>query len=95
MRIGAYTMAISNIFGSNLIMLVLIFPADILFRGGSILQETSRTVSLALAFGLAVTAIYLTGLIVRRKPKIGAFGLDSILVLVTFLASLAAYYHVR
>lgn len=94
-RIGAYTMAISNIFGSNLIILVLIFPADILFRGGPILQETSRTVSLALAFGLAVTAIYLTGLIVRRKPKIGAFGLDSILVLVTFLASLAAYYHVR
>lgn len=94
-RIGAYTMAISNIFGSNLIMLVSIFPADILFRGGPILQETSRTVSLALAFGLAVTAIYLTGLIVRRKPKIGAFGLDSILVLVTFLASLAAYYHVR
>ncbi|MGA9411846.1 MAG: hypothetical protein WBV78_15545 [Roseobacter sp.] len=94
-RIGAYTMAISNIFGSNLIMLVLVFPADILFRSGPILQQTSQTVSLALAFGLAVTAIYLTGLIVRRKPKIGVFGLDSILVLVTFLASLAAYYYVR
>lgn len=94
-RIGAYTMAISNIFGSNLIMLVLVFPADILFRAGPILQGTSQTVSLALAFGLAVTAIYLTGLIVRRKPKIGAFGLDSILVLFAFLASLAAYYHAR
>lgn len=94
-RIGAYTMAISNIFGSNLIMLVLIFPADILFRAGPILQQTSRTVSLALAFGLAVTAIYLIGLIVRRKPRIGVFGLDSILVLVTFSASLVAYYYVR
>lgn len=94
-RIGAYTMAISNIFGSNLIMLVLVFPADILFRGGPILQEVSPTVSLALAFGLAVTAIYLVGLIVRRKPKIGGIGLDSILVLLTFLTSLAAYYHVR
>ncbi|MGB3245065.1 MAG: hypothetical protein WBB25_11055 [Sulfitobacter sp.] len=94
-RIGAYTMAISNIFGSNLIMLVLVFPADILFRAGPILQDTSRTVSLALAFGLIVTAIYLTGLIVRRKPKFGVFGLDSILVLVTFLVSLAAYYYVR
>ncbi|MBB4172782.1 sodium:calcium antiporter [Sulfitobacter noctilucicola] len=94
-RIGAYTMAISNIFGSNLIMLVLVFPADILFRGGPILQDTSRTVSLALAFGLAVTSIYLVGLIVRRKPKIGAFGLDSILVLLLFIASLAAYYFVR
>lgn len=94
-RIGAYTMAISNIFGSNLIMLVLVFPADILFRGGAILQQTSQTVSLALSFGLAVTAIYLIGMIVRRKPKIGAFGLDSILVLFAFIASLAAYYNVR
>lgn len=94
-RIGAYTMAISNIFGSNLIMLVLVFPADILFRAGPILQDTSRTSRLALAFGLAVTAIYLTGLIVRRKPRLGAFGLDSVLVLLTFLGSLVAYYVVR
>ncbi len=94
-RIGAYTMAISNIFGSNLIMLVLVFPADILFRSGPILQQASRTVDMALAFGLVVTAIYLIGLIVRRKPRIGSFGLDSLLVLVTFLTSLIAYYHVR
>ena len=94
-RIGAYTMAISNIFGSNLIMLVLVFPADILFRPGPILQHTSPIVSLSLAFGLTVTSIYLVGLIVRRKPRIGMIGLDSILVLLTFLASLAAYYYVR
>lgn len=94
-RIGAYTMAISNIFGSNLIMLVLVFPADILFRGGPILQDTARTVSLALTFGLIVTTIYLIGLIVRRKPRLWDFGLDSILVLLTFAASLLAYYFVR
>ncbi|WP_299740173.1 hypothetical protein [uncultured Roseobacter sp.] len=94
-RIGAYTMAISNIFGSNLIMLVLVFPADILFRAGPILQGTPPMVSLALSFGIAVTAIYLIGLIVRRKPKLGFVGLDSILVLLTFLASMAAYYYVR
>jgi len=94
-RIGAYTMAISNIFGSNLIMLVLVFPADILFRAGPILQETSRTVNLALAFGLIVTAIFLVGLIVRRKPRVGVLGLDSILVILVFLLSLGAYYHVR
>ena len=94
-RIGAYTMAISNIFGSNLIMLVLVFPADILDRSGPILRDASRTVSLALAFGIAVTAIFLSGLIVRRKPKLGSIGLDSALVLVVFLGSLAAYYVAR
>lgn len=94
-RIGAYTMAISNIFGSNLIMLVLVFPADLLFRAGPILQNTSQTVGLALGFGLVVTTLYLIGLIVRRKPRIGDFGLDSILVLLTFVGSLVAYYLVR
>lgn len=94
-RMGAYTMAISNIFGSNLIMLVLVFPADILYRGGPILQGTSQTVTLALAFGIVVTAIYLVGLIVRRKPKVGVLGLDSVLVIIAFLTSLAAYYYAR
>lgn len=94
-RIGAYTMAISNIFGSNLIMLVLVFPADVLFRSGPILQDTSPTVSLSLAFGIAVTTIYLIGLIIRRKPRIGSLGLDSILVLLVFSSSLVAYYVAR
>lgn len=94
-RIGAYTMAISNIFGSNLIMLVLVFPADILFRSGPIMQETSKTVSLALTFGIIVTSVYLVGLIIRRKPKIKGIGLDSILVLITFVISLFAYFVAR
>lgn len=94
-RIGAYTMAISNIFGSNLIMLVLVFPADILFRSGPILQGASKTVGLSLTFGVIVTTIYLIGLIVRRKPKIGSFGLDSILVLIVWLGSVITYYLAR
>lgn len=94
-RIGAYTMAISNIFGSNLIMLVLVFPADILFRAGPILKDTSATVSLALSFGISVTALFLTGMIVRSKPRIGPFGLDSVLVLIVLMVSFLAYYYAR
>ncbi|KNG91875.1 sodium:calcium antiporter [Pseudaestuariivita atlantica] len=91
-RLGAYTLAISNIFGSNLIMLVLVFPADILFRSGPILRDTSQTVYASLGFGIAVTSIFLTGLIVRRKPRLGPIGADSVLVLIVFLASLGSYY---
>ncbi len=93
-RMGAYTMAISNIFGSNLIMLVLVFPADILFRSGPILRDVSPTVPLALGFGLLVTVIYSVGLVIRRKPKVGSIGLDSLLVLFVFLISLISYYAV-
>ncbi len=94
-RIGAYTMAISNIFGSNLIMLVLVLPADALYFAGPILKEPSLTVALSIGFGIAVTSIYLIGLIVRRKPTFGTFGLDSILVLIVFLCSLVSYYVAR
>lgn len=94
-RIGAYTMAISNIFGSNLIMMVLVFPADILFREGPILDAASKTVGLSLTFGILVTTIYLIGLIVRRKPRIGAIGFDSALVLIGFAGSLWVYYLAR
>ena len=93
-RMGAYTLAISNIFGSNLIMLVLVFPADVMIKTGPILATVSATVGLSLSFGIAMTAIYLVGLIVRRKPKVGPVGLDSFLVLIVFLISLISYYFV-
>lgn len=94
-RMGAYTLAISNIFGSNLIMLVLVFPADILFRSGPILRDAGPVVPLALSFGILVTLIYVVGLVVRRKPRIGPFGIDSILVFAVFFLSLHTYYTMR
>ncbi len=94
-RLGAYTLAISNIFGSNLIMLVLVFPADVLFRSGPILASPSPTVLAALGFGIVVTSIFLTGMIVRRKPKLGPVGADSVLVLLVFVASMLSYYVLR
>ncbi|WP_299610844.1 hypothetical protein [uncultured Tateyamaria sp.] len=94
-RMGAYTLAISNIFGSNLIMLVLVFPADILFRDGPILRTDAPMVIASLGFAIVVTAIFLTGLLIRRKPKVGAVGVDSVLVLISFAASLFVYYQLR
>lgn len=94
-RLGAYTMAISNIFGSNLIMLVLVFPADVFYRQGPILASASPTSLASLGFGVIVTSIFLTGLIVRRKPRVGPIGVDSLLVILVFFASLVCYYALR
>jgi len=94
-RLGAYTMAISNIFGSNLIMLVLLFPADVLYREGPILAAAGRTEMLNIIFGILVTAIYVAGLLVRRKPKILGMGVDSACVLTIYVGSLFALYIAR
>lgn len=91
-RIGAYTMAISNIFGSNLIMIALILPADIAYRAGPILAEADASAQLGIATGIIVTAIYVAGILIRKTPRIFGAGLDSILVLTIYIGSLIALY---
>jgi cation:H+ antiporter len=94
-RMGAYTMAISNIFGSNLIMLFILFPADFFYRQGVILNEADETAQLALLSGIAVTSIYISGLLIKKKPRIAGMGLDSILVLGVYMVSVYVFYTVR
>jgi cation:H+ antiporter len=91
-RLGAYTMAISNIFGSNLLMLALVWPADALFRHGPILAEFEPVLYLALVSGLLATIIYVAGLIVRSRRNVLGFGLDSLAVLGVFAVTLAFYW---
>ena len=93
-RLGAYTMAISNIFGSNLIMLALLLPGDALYRKGPILAEAGQTEMLSLVFGILVTAIIVVGLLVRRKPRILGMGVDSACVLAVYVSSLFIFYFV-
>jgi cation:H+ antiporter len=60
-RIGAYSMAISNIFGSNLLMVALVLPADLAYSGAPILGALDQATGFALISGVLVTAIYLSG----------------------------------
>jgi cation:H+ antiporter len=91
-RIGAYTMAISNIFGSNLLMLALIWPADILYRGGPILQKFDPVLDLSLISGLIITLIYVSGLVLRSRRTVLGFGLDSLAVLGVLAITLVFYW---
>ncbi len=91
-RIGAYTMAISNIFGSNLIMLALILPSDMVYRAGPILSEADPVTQFSIAIGIVVTAIYVVGILIRRTPTWWGAGLDSWLVMLVYVAMLASLY---
>ncbi len=91
-RIGAYTMAISNIFGSNLIMVVLILPADFAYRQGPILSEIDQVVQFSIVTGILVTSIYVSGILIRRTPRLFGAGIDSVLVLAVYLIGLFAAY---
>ncbi|NNE53101.1 MAG: sodium:calcium antiporter [Sulfitobacter sp.] len=94
-RIGAYTMAISNIFGSNLIMLALILPADLVYRRGPILAEADQVAQISIVTGVIVTAIYVAGLLIRRTPRMFGAGVDSLLVLAIYIGSLFVLYRLQ
>lgn len=91
-RIGAYTLAVSNIFGSTMLMPALLFPADLMYRSGPVLSEVGRSAILAAGAGIVVTSIYLIGLVEHRDRTVAGIGVDSAAVLVVFLVTLVAQY---
>ncbi|MHA1517458.1 MAG: sodium:calcium antiporter, partial [Alphaproteobacteria bacterium] len=92
-RIGAHSMAISNIFGSNLLMVALVLPADLAYTGEPVLGTIDQATAFALLSGVLVTAIYLAGLLMRAKRQIFGMGVDSALVLLVYLLTLGVFYH--
>jgi cation:H+ antiporter len=92
-RIGAYSMAISNIFGSNLLMVALVLPADLAYTGEPILGVIDEATAFALVSGVLVTTIYLAGLLTRSRRQIFGMGVDSVLVALVYLLTLAVFYH--
>ncbi len=94
-RVKAYTMAISNVLGSNLIMMFLVLPADLFFMQGPVLNHIDLSAAFALAAGILLTSIYCIGLLTRPRMKVLGMGIDSLLVVLCYLASLMILYHLR
>ena len=94
-RVKAYTMAISNVLGSNLIMTFLIVPNDFMFGKGALINEIDESALFAIGAGIIMTAIYCIGILSRPNIKIFNMGLDSFLLGLLYLASLFALYTLR
>ncbi|WP_119459218.1 sodium:calcium antiporter [Rhodospirillaceae bacterium SYSU D60014] len=95
MRLRQYEMAISDIFGTNLFDLVLIFVVDVVYVGGLVLDEVGRFSSFAALLGIAVTTIYIVGLIERKDRTMLRMGGDSVAVLGVYIGGLVILYTLR
>lgn len=94
-RLGAYSMAFSNIFGTNALLVALLFVGDIFYRQGPILEAVGRPSIFSAAMGLVATAVYLIGLIERRNQSYLGMGLDSIVVILLYGFTLVMLYLLR
>jgi cation:H+ antiporter len=82
-RLGDNALALGDIFGGNAFQVCLFLIAD-LIAGSPVLPSAGRLNSWIASLGVALTAIYATGIIVRRQRCFLRLGTDSLLAIVVF-----------
>lgn len=94
-RLRRYTMAISEVFGTNLFNVTIIVYVDALHRGKPVLAEAGAFSVTAALLGLVLTSIFLVGMLERRDRTVLRMGYDSFAVVLVYLAGLALLYAQR
>lgn len=87
-KIKDYQMAVSDIFGGNAFLPVLFIVAS-LISGNAVLPLLKASDSYLTCIGILLTGIYMVGIILPNKKQIGRMGIDSFVVLLVYLASIA------
>lgn len=95
MRRNLYTMAISDILGTNILNVLLLFGVDAIASGEPVLSRVGSFAALAALLGVVLTGLFLMGLAERRDRTIWRMGVDSALVLVCYLGGLAFLFAMR
>jgi cation:H+ antiporter len=86
-RLGDHQLAIGDIFGGNAFQVCLFLLADLIAMKPA-LPQAGKLNSWLAALGIALTVIYMMGVVVRaqRPPRLGP---DSILAIVVFAIGIA------
>jgi cation:H+ antiporter len=94
-RLGNYTMAISDILGTNLLTVALLFLVDAADGTDAALNKVGRFSIFAAVLGTAVTALFTIGLLERRDRTVLGMGYDSAAVLVSYFGGLVILFFLR
>jgi cation:H+ antiporter len=94
-RANRYSVAFSNVFGSNAFDVTLLFVAEVLYTSGTIMREGNASLMLVAAVGSAMTCVYLWGLLERENRTVLGIGLDSAVVGVVNLGGMVVLYFVQ
>jgi cation:H+ antiporter len=90
-RFGAYSMAVSNILGTNALEVALLLPADLAYAEGSIFAVLDPSSVVLAALGMVLTLLFVWGVLERRDRTVASLGIDSLLVLGTYAAGMLIF----
>jgi len=94
-RRGLYTMAISDILGTNILNAALLFGVDLVADGEPIFDRVGSFAAIGAMLGVVVTGLFLIGLAERRDRTVLRMGYDSVAVLLVYAGGLVLLYFVR
>lgn len=92
---GLYTMAISDILGTNILNVALIFFVDLISDSEPVLDNLKDFAAVAALLGIVVVSVFLIGLAERKDRTFFKFGTDSLVVISTYIAGLVFLFHMR
>ena len=88
-RIGALTLAVSNILGTNCFNMLVVAAADVGYLHGSIYNDMSPVQMIWCLVSILMSAILLLGLVRRETYGIGRIGFESALILGVYAVALS------
>lgn len=94
-KLKRYRMAFSNIFGTNLLNVGLVFLADLIYLKGPALDEVGNFAAAGAVFGIILTNIYLVGLTIKYRKSFFRLGFDSILVILFYIIGAIILFNMR
>jgi len=94
-RIGAIDLAMGNLFGSNIFNIFILAIDDLLFIKGPILSLVNQNHIVSTLFAIAMTSTAIIGLTYRAEKRTFFLALDSIVIILLYMANLLSLYMLK
>lgn len=94
-RIGAIDLAMGNLFGSNIFNILILAIDDFFFIKGPILSLVNQNHIISALFAIAMTSTAIIGLTYRAEKRTLFLALDSIVIILLYMANLLSLYMLK
>ena len=94
-RIGAIDLAMGNLFGSNIFNIFILAIDDFFFIKGPILSLVNQNHIISTLFAIAMTSTAIIGLTYRAEKRTLFLALDSIVIMLFYIANLLSLYMLK
>lgn len=94
-RMGAFDLAVGNVFGSNAFNMVLLIPLDVAYRKGSLLAAVSPNHVLTCLASIVVTCVAVAGQLYQVERRKKFIEPDAVLVIVLICGAIGLLYWIR